>query len=33
MDALEIADFRSVNTIADIITRLTAVQLERRVEG
>jgi D-alanine--poly(phosphoribitol) ligase subunit 2 len=33
MDTLEIADFRSVNTIADMITRLTAVQLERVVGG
>jgi D-alanine--poly(phosphoribitol) ligase subunit 2 len=29
MDTLEIDDFRSINKIADLITRLSAVPLER----
>jgi D-alanine--poly(phosphoribitol) ligase subunit 2 len=33
MDALEIDDFRSINKIADLITRLSTTQLERVVGG
>lgn len=33
MDTLEIDDFRSINKIADLITRLTTVRLERAVGG
>jgi D-alanine--poly(phosphoribitol) ligase subunit 2 len=33
MDTLEIDDFRSINRIADLITRLSAVPLERVVGG
>lgn len=31
MDALEIDDFRSINTIADLITRLSSIPLARVV--
>jgi D-alanine--poly(phosphoribitol) ligase subunit 2 len=33
MDTLEIADFRSINTIAVLITRLSTVPLERVAGG
>jgi D-alanine--poly(phosphoribitol) ligase subunit 2 len=33
MDILEIDDFRSINRIADLITRLSTVPLERVVGG
>jgi D-alanine--poly(phosphoribitol) ligase subunit 2 len=33
MDALEIDDFRSINKIADLITRLSPLRLERVVGG
>jgi D-alanine--poly(phosphoribitol) ligase subunit 2 len=33
MDALEIADFRSINTITDLITRLSTAPLKRVVGG
>ena len=33
MDALEIDDFRSINKIADLITRLSTIRLERVVGG
>jgi D-alanine--poly(phosphoribitol) ligase subunit 2 len=33
MDTLEIDDFRSINKIADLITRLSTVPLERVVGG
>jgi D-alanine--poly(phosphoribitol) ligase subunit 2 len=33
MDTLEIDDFRSINRIADLITRLSTVPLERVVGG
>jgi D-alanine--poly(phosphoribitol) ligase subunit 2 len=33
MDVLEIDDFRSINRIADLITRLSTVPLERVVGG
>jgi D-alanine--poly(phosphoribitol) ligase subunit 2 len=33
MDALEIDDFRSINKIADLITRLSTVPFDRAVGG
>jgi D-alanine--poly(phosphoribitol) ligase subunit 2 len=33
MDTLEIDDFRSINKIADLITRLSTVPLDRAVGG